>query len=127
MANETDNVSDAALNTPEAVMATLRLGGGVKDGERELIEATLIQLANRLARLNPSSVEMELSVKDGGKKGQKTTLELWLPHTSKLVGTSELEQLKDALNEAETALLAQISSLSKHSPANKQNRETIRG
>ncbi len=124
----TDQQNSSIPDTPEAVLAALRVSGGVKDDERGLVEATLNQLAKRLARIAPASLDLELSVKDRGQKGQKTTLEVWLPGQNKLVGTSELEQLKDALNEAEAALLAQISGLDKQHPAhNKHQRDTIRG
>lgn len=86
----------------------VRLDGGVNHDDLHFIERTLAQLFTQLERFDPSQVEISLRVKDRGHPGMRTTLEVLVQGVSPLVGVSHLEDIKDALNDAEAKVISQL-------------------
>jgi len=106
----------------------VRFGGGFSEKDRELVSQTLSQALGRFAH-SDKSWEMELSVKDRESAGQSVTLEAWVPGKSRMVATSQLADLRDALNDVGTDLLRQFNRARemKDPSTNRHKRETIRG
>src|SRR5690606_26071487 len=114
----TDQTSDSTM---------IHLGGGFTDYDRHLIEATLSQLLTRAAT-SERLWEMELSVKEREKPGQQVTLEAWVPGEERLVATSSLENLRDALNDVGADIITQFNKAKDRASRDHRNkRETIRG
>lgn len=86
----------------------VRLDGGVNEDDLHFIERTLAQLFTQLERFDPSQVEISIRIKDRGQPGMRTTLDLRVQGLPPLVGVSHLEVTKDALNEAEAKVIAQL-------------------
>lgn len=112
----------------------VRLGGGFsEEADRRLIESTHSQLLARAAS-SGRLWDMEISVKDREGPGQYVTLEAWVRgnHTSgndHFVATSQLENLRDALNDVASDVLRQFTKARDRATprANRHKRETIRG
>lgn len=103
----------------------VRFGGGFSEKDRTLVSQTLAQALGRFAH-SDRSWEMELSVKDRESPGQVVTLEAWIPGRNKLVATSQLPELRDALNDVGTDMLRQFNRVrDANDPA--RRRDTIRG
>lgn len=76
----------------------IRFAGGLTENDRPLVEETLRRTVVSFGRTG-RAVDAELSVKDRGNPGMRTTLELWAPGQPRLVASSDLRDLRDALNE----------------------------
>ena len=94
---------------PATVAACLRVGAGFADHERPGIVEHLRSLDARLATHPAGETEMELSVKDRGRPGQKLTLECWIAGHNRLVATSFHRQLPAALTEVREDLRRQLN------------------
>ncbi len=86
----------------------VRLDGGVNTDDLHFIERTLAQLFTQLERFDPSQVEISIRIKDRGHPGMRTTLDVRVQGLPPLVGVSHLEATKDALNDAEAKVIAQL-------------------
>lgn len=107
----------------------VRLGGGFsEEADRRLIESTLSQLLARVAS-SGRLWEMEISVKDREGPGQNVTLEAWVKGDDHFVATSQLENLRDALNDVGSDVLRQFNKARDRATpkANRHKRDTIRG
>jgi hypothetical protein len=90
------------MNAPDTLATVdqqLRVGAGFAADERPGIVEQLDSLDARLATYPAEETDLELSVKDRDRSGQKVTLECWIPGRSRLVATSEERQLPVALIE----------------------------
>jgi ribosome-associated translation inhibitor RaiA len=106
----------------------VRFGGGFSERDRALVADTLSQALGRLS-LSDRSWELELSVKDREAPGQSVTLEAWVPGKSRIVATSQLADLRAALNDVGDDVLRQFNKARdlRTPQANRTKRDTIRG
>lgn len=88
----------------------VRLEGGANTDDLRFIERALTQLFTQLSRFDPEKVDIGLRFKDRGQPGMRTSLELHIQGYPAMVGVSELIDTKDALNDAESKVLAQLRS-----------------
>ncbi len=95
--------SDTRLNVEE-----IRLAGGLNQHDVPLIEATLRQALARLGAMRGRGLDAELSVRDRDNRGMKTTLEVWVHGLPRIVSTSDLPELRDALNEVGDRTVVQL-------------------
>ncbi len=103
----------------------IRLGGGLDERDRPLIDTALRQILQRLGPLQGRGVETELSVKDRDVRGMKTTLEVWVHGLPRLVATSDEPQLRDALNEVSDRAVAQLdAAATRREPKNNRTRRS---
>lgn len=98
-----------APHTPATVAERLRVGAGFAADERPSIVEQLTSLDARLATYPAAETDMELSIKDRDRPGQKLTLECWIAGRSRLVATSEQRQLSLALTEVRDDLRRQLN------------------
>lgn len=87
----------SAVANPATVAECLRVGAGFSQGDRNWITEQFATLDARLASFHADATELEISVKDRDAKGQKVTLECWIGGRDKVVTTSTLEDLHDAI------------------------------
>lgn len=104
----------------------LRVVAGFIEAERAHIVRLLAPLDPRLLRF-AADVDMELSVKDRDRPGQKVTLECWIARMTRIVATSQLRDLDSALIEVRDDLRRQINdATTKSEPRNSRRlRATI--
>ena len=112
---------------PTDLADRVRFGGGFRESDRALVGRTLSQALGRLAH-SDRSWELELSVKDRDAPGQSVTLEAWVPGKTRLVATSQLPDLRDALNDVGADLLTQFNRARdmRDPQRSRGKRETIR-
>lgn len=96
------------MTTP-SVADILRLANGVKADELDRVVAIFAQLDARLRSFEDGSVELQLSVKDRGQPGQRTTLEAWIAGRPRLVSTSDIPEFEAALAEVRDDLIRLIT------------------
>lgn len=111
------------------VDAQLRVGAGFGDDERPGIVGLFGSLDSRLRGFAAVDVDMELSIKDRDRPGQKVTLECWIARMPRFVATSHLDDFDAALIEVRDDMRRQINDAkTKSEPRNsRQGRETVRG
>ena len=116
-----------AADGSASVAAQLRVGAGFTEDERPDIVRRLEPLDARLVRFAAVDVDMELSIKDRDRPGQKVTLECWIARMTRLVATSHLTDFDAALIEVRDDLRRQINDAkTKSEPRNsRQRRETM--
>lgn len=117
-----------AADGSASVDAQLRVGAGFTEDERPGIVRRFEGLDARLARFAAGDVDMELSIKDRDRPGQKVTLECWIARMTRMVATSHLTDLEAALTEVRDDLRRQINdATTKSEPRNsRRRRETMR-
>lgn len=93
---------------PSQMMSRLRLEDGVTQDDLAFMERTLTQLFNQIERFDPSMVDISVRIKDRGRPGMRTSLELHVRGLPSMIGVSDLTETKDALNDAEAKVLAQL-------------------
>lgn len=105
----------------------LRVGAGFTEDERPDIVRRFASLDARLRRFAAVDVDMELSINDRDRPGQKVTLECWIARMTRMVATSHLNDLDAALIEVRDDLRRQINDAkTKTEPRNsRQRRATI--
>jgi len=86
----------------------LRVGAGFAQQERPAIVERLSSLDARLATYAATDTDLELSIKDRDRPGQKVTLECWIAGQQRLVATSAEENLADALADVRDDLRRQL-------------------
>ena len=107
---------------PATVEDCLRVGAGFSQGDRNWIAQQFAPLDTRLAAYKADGTELEVSVKDREAKGQKVTLECWIPGQQKIVTTSLEENLHDALNDVRDDLRRRLNAAkTKHEPKHNRN------
>ena len=108
------------------VAMQLRVGAGFTEDERLDIVRRFASLDPRLLHFAAVDVDMELSIKDRDRHGQKITLECWIARMTRLVATSSLADVDSALNEVRDDLRRQINDAkTKSEPRNnRQHRDT---
>ncbi|MDN5790939.1 MAG: hypothetical protein L0H25_08730 [Micrococcales bacterium] len=90
------------------LMSRLRLEDGVSRDDLPFIERTLAQLFAEVERFDSSMLDIGLRIKDRGRPGMRTSLEVHVQGLSSMIGVSKLTDTKDALNDAEAKVLAQL-------------------
>ena len=132
MTHEPTQTPAAETLTPTAetkrfTVADIAIAGGLPESDRRLLDSTLRQVVNRLARID-APIEAEISIKDRGSSDIKTTLEVWIHGLPRLVATSSLQDVRAALNDVSAKMVAQIteSAERRESMNNRQHRDTIR-
>ena len=90
----------------------ITFGGGLNEQDRPLVDETLSQVRRRLERIDVEGLSTELSVKERDGSDMRTTLEVWVPGSPRMVATSDERELGDALNDVNSRLLAQLNDLS---------------
>jgi hypothetical protein len=86
----------------------LRIEFGFVESERPRIVEMLRKLDRQLQRWPADAVDMELYVKDRETMGQKVTMEVRLPNLPRIVATSKLPQLHDAVMDIRDEVWRQI-------------------
>ncbi len=103
----------------------LRVGDGFTEDERADIVHRFAPLDARLRRFAAVDVDMELSIKDRERPGQKVTLECWIARMPRFVATSHLADFDDALIEVRDDLRRQINDAkTKSEPRNSRKRRS---
>jgi ribosome-associated translation inhibitor RaiA len=98
-----------AVANPATISECLRVGAGFSQGDLNWIGEQFATLDARLASFYADTTELEVSVKDRAAKGQKVTLECWIAGRPKIVTTSSLEDLHDALNDVRDDLRRRLN------------------
>lgn len=91
------------------VEASLRLGSGLAASERDEVLERFAALDARLRSYPAGEVELVLSVKERDGADQKTTLEVWIAGTQRVVATSSRTPLDQALTEVRDDLIRQLT------------------
>ena len=89
----------------------IRLEDGANQDDLPFIERTLAQLLTQLTRFDASMVDIGLRIKDRGRPGMRTCLELNIRGLPTIVGVSMQTDTKDALNDAEAKVLTQLRGI----------------
>ena len=87
----------SSVTNPATVEECLRVGAGFTQGDWNWLAEQLGTLDARLASFHADATELEISVRDRDARGQKVTLECWIGGRDKIVTTSSLEVLHDAV------------------------------
>jgi ribosome-associated translation inhibitor RaiA len=112
-------------HVPATVAGQLRVGSGFSADERLGIVEQLRSLDTRLATHPAAETDMELSIKDRDRSGQRLTLECWVAGRSRLVATSEQRELSAALIEVRDDLRRQLNDAkTRTEPRNNRNLRT---
>lgn len=90
------------------LMSRLRLEDGVSRDDLPFIERALAQLFTQVERFDPSMLDIGLRIKDRGRPGMRTSLEVHVQGLPSMIGVSDLTDIKGALNDAEAKVLAQL-------------------
>lgn len=88
----------------------IRLQDGTNQDDLPFLERTLAQLFTQLGRFDPSQVDIAIRIKDRDKPGMRTSLELNVHGLQTMIGASTLTDTKDAVNDAEAKVIAQLQS-----------------
>ena len=90
------------------VAGSLRLAAGLGEQERPLLVRRLARLDTQLARYRADRVDLELSVKDRGTRGQRMTLECWIAGRPRLVASSAAHDLETAVGRVREGMRRQL-------------------
>ncbi|MBN1171415.1 MAG: HPF/RaiA family ribosome-associated protein [Micromonosporaceae bacterium] len=96
-------------HVPATIAERLRVVDGFAQEERPGIVERLRSLDTHLTTYPASATDLELSIKDRGRPGQKVTLECWIAGQTRLVATSAKEQFSVALTDVRDELRRQLS------------------
>ena len=92
------------------IQERLRLVPEFRTDEREgILDVLFGRLERRLAHWQPEQVELELSVKERDKPGQRTVLECWISGVPRMVATSTEADLDRAVVEVRDDLFRQLN------------------
>ena len=90
------------------VAGSLRLAAGLGEAERPLLVRRLARLDAQLARHRAGQVDLELSVKDRGSRGQRLTLECGIAGRPRLVASSADPDLDTAVGRVREGIRRQL-------------------
>lgn len=90
------------------LVSRIRLEDGTDHQDLPFLERTLVQLFTQLGRFDPAQVDIAVRIKDREKPGMTTTLEVNVHGLPTILGTSTLTDTKDAVNDAEAKVIAQL-------------------
>ena len=96
------------MSTTSPFLDRVRLEDGYHEDDLHFIEHTLTQLFSQLERFDPSQVHIGLRVKDRGRPGMHTSVEVHVNGLPTVIGVSDLTDTKAALADAETKVVAQL-------------------
>ncbi len=96
---------------PATVVDSLRLAAGFSQQERLVLVRMLARLDAQLARYPAGRIELEVSLKDRGTRGQRLTLECWIPGRPRLVASSAQRHLDDAVRKVCEGLRRQLDDV----------------
>ena len=104
----------------------LHLGTGFTDEDRRWVFEALESLVPHLARWDPATVRVEISVKHRDGREQQVTLQAELPRYPPVVAKAEGRQLDQAVAEAKRELVRQIEDeKSKREPKVRKPRRSV--
>jgi predicted transcriptional regulator len=106
--NHVQAAKELAMGTSSLFMDQVRLEDGYHEDDLPFIEHALTQLFTQLERFDPSMVQIGLRVKDRGRPGMHTSVEVWVSGLPTVVGVSNLTDTKAALNDAESKVVSQL-------------------
>lgn len=90
------------------LLGRIRLEDGTNQDDLGFLERALTQLFTQLSRFDPSQVDISVRIKDRERPSMVTTLQVTVHGLSTMIGTSTLSDTKDAVNEAEAKVIAQL-------------------
>ena len=96
------------MSTTSLYMDRVRLEDGYHEDDLHFIEHSLSQLFSQLERFDPEHVHIGLRVKDRGRPGMHTSVEVQVDGLPTVVGVSSLTDTKAALDDAESRVVAQL-------------------
>jgi hypothetical protein len=99
---------ELAMSTSSLFMDRVRLEDGYHEDDLPFIEHALSQLFTQLERFDPSMVHIGLRVKDRGRPGMHTSVEVCVSGLPTVIGVSHPPDTKAALNDAEAKVVAQL-------------------
>lgn len=102
------NVPDSP-NAPATIAEQLRVVDGFTQAERRTIVERLGSLDTQLASLLAADTDLQLSIKDRGRPGQKVILECWVAGRNRLIASSSKNLLMMALVEVRDDLRRQLA------------------
>ena len=112
----TDSTRSASLE------ANLRLGKGLKKQDRDRVVHRLAALDARLRSFRADAVDLLLTVKARQTPSQRTTLEATIANWPRLVATSVLAGLDEALTEVGDELARQLTEVkTRREPAHRHH------
>ena len=119
------------MNEPAStatVVTSTRFEGDLNPSDKETILLKLEPLNNRLKSFPPDGIELILSMKERGKASQRTTLEAIIPGGPRLIATSVLKGLDEALIQVRDELNRQITDHRNQSEPrqNRSHRDSVR-
>jgi hypothetical protein len=106
--NHVQAAKELAMGTSSLFMDQVRLEDGYHEDDLPFIEHALTQLFTQLERFDPSMVQIGLRVKDRGRPGMHTSVEVCVSGLPTVVGVSNLTDTKAALNDAESKVVSQL-------------------
>jgi hypothetical protein len=106
--NDVHAPKELAMGTSSLFMDQVRLEDGYHEDDLPFIEHALTQLFTQLERFDPSMVQIGLRVKDRGRPGMHTSVEVCVSGLPTVVGVSNLTDTKAALNDAESKVVSQL-------------------
>jgi ribosome-associated translation inhibitor RaiA len=101
----TDSAGTASLE------ASLRLGNGLNEHDRERVLRRLAGLDARLRSFRADAVDLLVTVKERETRSQRTTLEATIANWPRLVATSMRPRLDEALSEVSGELVRQLTDV----------------
>ncbi|MGY1709355.1 hypothetical protein ACI8AC_07565 [Geodermatophilus sp. SYSU D00758] len=96
---------------PATVAGALRLAAGLTGEERAVLVRLLARLDAQLSRYPADRVELEVSLKDRGTRGQRLTLECWIAGRPRLVASSAQRELSVAVQRVREGLRRQLDDM----------------
>ena len=104
--------------------ASLRLGKGLKEKDRERVLRRLAGLDARLRSFRDDAVDLLLTVKERETPSQRTTLEATIANWPRLVATSVRAGLDEALAEVSDELVRQLTEVkTRREPAHRHHHD----
>jgi len=91
--------------------ASLRLGNGLNEHDRERVLRRLAGLDARLRSFRADAVDLLVTVKERETRSQRTTLEATIANWPRLVATSMRPRLDEALSEVSSELVRQLTDV----------------
>ena len=96
------------MSTTSPYIDRVRLEDGYHEDDLPFIEHALSRLFKQLERFDPSHVHIGLRVKDRGRPGTHTSVEVCIGGLPTVIGVSELPDTRAALVDAGDKVVAQL-------------------
>jgi len=96
------------MSTASVFLDRVRLEDGYHEDDLPFIQHSLTQLFTQLERFDPSMVHIGLRVKDRGRPGMHTSVEVCVSGLPTVIGVSHLADTRAALEDAEAKVVSQL-------------------